>query len=360
MDKHLLKVLDNYDICGEIKDVSAYGDGHINRTYEVKADKNYLLQKINNTVFPHPEELMENYVAVTQYLKKIIIANGGDPERETLTVIYTKDGKSFCETEDGEFYRLLVFIDAVSINITNDPAELFSVASAFGKFQNDLADYDASTLHEVIPQFHDTLKRYNDLIVAIEENKASRADSVKDEIEYAIGMKDRIGVVVNGIKDGSIPLRVTHNDTKLNNVLLDKDTKECVCVIDLDTVMPGSYLYDYGDALRFAGSSADEDEKDLGKVYFDMDKFTAFTKGYLSRVKGVLTEKEKSLLPFSVELMTYECGIRFLTDYLNGDTYFRIAYSDHNLVRARAQFKLAQDVDRKLDEMAKVVELYSK
>ncbi|MBQ0083967.1 MAG: phosphotransferase [Clostridiales bacterium] len=360
MEERLLEVLSNYDIDGEITDVKSFGNGHINRTYYVDAAKPYLMQKINNVVFPDPDKLMDNFVAVTEYLKKIIAAEGGDPMTGTLTVIKTKDGKNYTITESGEYYRLLYFVNGVSIEMTETDEQLFSVAAAFGKFQNDLADYDASTLYEVIPKFHDTLKRFADLEQAIAENKAGRLSEVTAEIEYARSMKDRIGVIVNGIKDGSVPLRVTHNDTKLNNVLFDEKLEKCICVIDLDTVMPGSYLYDYGDALRFAGSSAAEDEKDLSKIYFDMKKFEAFTAGYLSKVKTVLTPKEKELLPFSAELMTYECGIRFLADYLNGDTYFKIGYPEHNLVRARSQFKLAQDIDSKLGEMAKIVEKYSK
>ncbi|MBQ0084547.1 MAG: aminoglycoside phosphotransferase family protein, partial [Clostridiales bacterium] len=260
--------------------------------------------------------------------------------------------------EKGDYYRLLYFVEGQSIESAENDKQLFSAAAAFGKFQNDLADYDASTLYEVIPQFHDTVKRFGDLEIAIAENKAGRVSEVAAEIEYARSLKERIGVVVNGIKDGSVPLRVTHNDTKLNNVLFDDNLENCICVIDLDTVMPGSYLYDYGDALRFAGSSAAEDEKDLSKIYFDMKKFEAFTSGYLSEVKNVLTEKEIELMPFSVELMTYECGIRFLTDYLNGDTYFKIHYEKHNLDRARSQFALARDIDSKLGEMQNVIKKY--
>ena len=249
----------------------------------------------------------------------------------------------------------MIFIDAISINAAEKAEQLYTVAATFGKFQNMLADYPADTLFEVIPDFHNTPKRFEHLLTAIKENKAGRLESIKAEIDYALSMKDRIGVVAEGLKDGSIPLRVTHNDTKLNNVLLNKETMEGVCVIDLDTVMPGSYLYDYGDALRFAGNNTIEDDPDLSKVYLDTQKFAAFTKGYLSEVKSVLTKKEIELLPFSIELLTYECGIRFLADYLNGDTYFKIKYPEHNLVRARNQFKLAQDVDSKLEELSRFV-----
>ncbi len=356
MDKKVVNILKQYGFSEDsVIDLAPYGDGLINRTYRfVSGGKAYLLQQINTTVFKNPEGLMENFVNVTGYLKQKIAAYGGDPERETLTAIKTVDGKNIA-VEDGETYRLMIFIDAISINAAEKAEQLYTVAAAFGKFQNMLASYPADTLFEVIPDFHNTPKRFEHLLTAIEENKAGRLDDAKAEIEYALSMKDRISVVTDGLKDGSIPLRVTHNDTKLNNVLLDKETLEGVCVIDLDTVMPGSYLYDYGDALRFAGNNTIEDDPDLSKVYLDVDKFAAFTKGYLSQVKTVLTKREIELLPFSIELLTYECGIRFLADYLNGDTYFKIKYPEHNLVRARNQFKLAQDIDSKLEELSKFV-----
>lgn len=356
MDEKIVNILKQYGFPEEsVSEFAPYGDGLINRTYRFVADgKAYLLQQINTVVFKNPEGLMENFVNVTEYLKKKIAAYGGDTERETLTAIKTTDGKNIA-VANGDTYRLMIFIDAISINAAEKAEQLYTVAATFGKFQNMLADYPADTLFEVIPDFHNTPKRFEHLLTAIKENKAGRLESIKAEIDYALSMKDRIGVVAEGLKDGSIPLRVTHNDTKLNNVLLNKETMEGVCVIDLDTVMPGSYLYDYGDALRFAGNNTIEDDPDLSKVYLDTQKFAAFTKGYLSEVKSVLTKKEIELLPFSIELLTYECGIRFLADYLNGDTYFKIKYPEHNLVRARNQFKLAQDVDSKLEELSRFV-----
>ncbi len=353
MDEKILSVLREYGFKEEeISELAPYGDGLINRTYRfVAKGQAYLLQRINTVVFTNPVGLMDNFVNVTEYLKGKIAAYGGDTERETLTAIKPLDGKNLVVTESGA-YRLMIFIDAISINAAEKPEQLYNVAATFGKFQNMLADYPADTLFEVIPDFHNTPKRFEHLETAIKENKVGRLEQVASEIEYALSMKDRISVVIDGFRDGSIPLRVTHNDTKLNNVLLDKKTYEGVCVIDLDTVMPGSYLYDYGDALRFAGNNTIEDNPDLSQVYLDFDKFAAFTKGYLSEVKSVLTEREIELLPFAIELMTFECGIRFLTDYLNGDTYFKTTYPEHNLVRARNQFKLAQDIDSKLSKMA--------
>ncbi len=357
MDRFLLDILNKFGVSDtDVISVQPYGDGHINSTYKIVAKHGeYLLQKINHNVFTNPKKLMENFENITNFLKAKIIKNGGNPDRETLTIIKSVDNESFIKTENGEYYRLMLLVDAISINEADDPKVLFSVAQAFGKFQKMLADYPADTLFEVIENFHNTPNRFLNFEIAVKENKCDRLKNVTSEVEYVNSVSDRLGLVVDAIKDKSIPLRVTHNDTKLNNVLLDKDTKECVCVIDLDTIMSGSYLYDYGDALRFAGSSAAEDETDIEKVYFDMEKFAYFTKGYLSEVREVLTDREIELLPFSVELLTIECGIRFLTDYLNGDTYFKIAYSEHNLDRARNQFKLARDIDLKLKDMSKYI-----
>ncbi len=357
MDKYLLDILSSYNISADsVKECLPYGDGHINTTFKIRADKTYLLQKINHLIFTNPHKLMENMVSVTKFLQNKAERMGKQRDRATLTVIKTVNGENYTVTENGEYFRLMIFIDAISINSADDPQKLRSVGQAFGEFQNMLSDYPSETLFEVIPDFHNTVQRFNALEAAIKEDRSGRVNTVKQEIDYALSMRDRIGVVAEGIENGSIPLRVAHNDTKLNNVLLDKDTFECICVIDLDTVMPGSYLYDYGDALRSAGSSVAEDEKDLSRVYFDLDKFTYFTAGYLPRVAEILMPREIELLPFSVELLTYECGIRFLTDYLNGDTYFKIAYDGHNLDRARAQFALARDIDKKLGIMAHCIE----
>ncbi len=353
MDKNILEVLRKYGFNeNQVSDWAPYGDGLINSSYSFSVDGvMYLLQEINTSVFKNPVGLMDNFVSVTEYIKEILVAAGGNPERETITVIKTLDGKNLV-VDGNRAYRVMLFIDGISINTAETSEQLYSVAACFGKFQNMLADYPADTLFEVIPDFHNTPKRFEQLEAAIKENRAGRLDTVTAEVAYAMSMKDRISAVTDGLRDGSIPLRVTHNDTKLNNVLLDADTMEGICVVDLDTVMPGSYLYDYGDALRFAGNNTIEDDPDLSNVYFDFDKFAAFTEGYLSQVKSVLTKKEIELLPFSIGLLTFECGIRFLTDYLNGDTYFKTSYPEHNLVRTRNQFKLAQDIDSKLSKMS--------
>ncbi len=334
--------------------VQPYGDGHINSTYITNTIPQYILQKINTNVFKNAAKLMNNVELVTKHLIKKIEKAGGDPRTETLNIIKTVDNANFFEY-DGDYYRVYRFIDGVSYNLPESNDQLEEAGRAFGKFQNELADFDASKLYESIKNFHHTRKRFNNLKASIEANKSGRADSVKDEIDFALSCEKYVDVIVDGIQDGTIPLRVTHNDTKLNNVLFDKETKKCLAVIDLDTVMPGSMLYDFGDALRFGASSAKEDETDLSLVHTCVDKFEAFTKGFLAEVGKSATAREIELLPLSVLLMTYECGIRFLADYIDGDTYFKIHYPEHNLDRARNQFKLVRDIEAKLDEMSAVV-----
>ncbi|MBE6599151.1 MAG: mucin desulfatase, partial [Ruminococcaceae bacterium] len=228
-------------------------------------------------------------------------------------------------------------------------------AKMFGKFQNMLADYPADTLHETIVNFHNTKSRFADFKKAVDSNLSGRLDNVREEVQFVLDREADCSVVVDAIEEGRIPLRVTHNDTKLNNVMLDPKTGKGICVVDLDTVMPGSLLYDYGDALRFGGSSGAEDEKDLSKIWFDITNFEYFTRGFIEALPSI-TEEELKLLPFSIKLMTLECGSRFLADYLNGDTYFKTHYEDHNLVRCRTQFKLVRDIEEKMDTLNAIVE----
>ena len=332
-------------------DAKPYGNGHINDTY-ILADSKHILQKINTNIFKNPDELMQNILNVTEFLKKKIGAQGGDTERETLTVVKTTDGKLYYEDENGEVYRVYKFIERTrTVESAGSEDDLYQAGVAFGYFQKLLSDFPVEKLYETIKDFHHTPKRVEALKAAIAEDKAGRASSIQKEIEFALDFAKDAAVVVDGMADGSISMCVTHNDTKINNILFEEDSSKAVCIIDLDTVMPGSLLYDVGDALRVGGSTAAEDETDLGKVHFNEKAFEAFTKGYLSEVKGVLTEKELELLPFGVRLMTYECGIRFLTDYLNGDTYFKIHREHHNLDRARNQFKLVADLAAKEESM---------
>lgn len=362
MEFNLKKIAEAFQIEGEYINAAPYGEGHINSTFllETTADK-YILQKINSNVFPHPEEVMDNVVMVTEFLKDKIEKAGGDSRRETLTVIPTKAGESYLKTDDGDFYRVYVFIDnAISYQVVENPEDFYNAACAFGKFQNMLADFDASKLHETIKNFHNTKTRYDDFEKAVSDNKSGKAESVREEIEFAMARRKDASIIVDGIADGRIPLRVTHNDTKLNNVMVDEKTGVGICVIDLDTVMSGSLLYDFGDSIRFGTNPASEDEKDLSKVYCDLNLFEQYVKGFLSQLGDSITKEEIELLPMSAKLMTLECGIRFLGDHLNGDVYFKVHRENHNLDRARTQFKMVADMEEKMDEMKSIVSKYVK
>ncbi len=335
--------------------VDAYGDGHINETYRIEGTP-FLMQKVNADVFKNPCDVMENIENVTEHLRKKIIAAGGDPDRETLTLHKTIDGKSYFVVDGNQVFRVYLFIEgAISYNKSESPKQFYDAARAFGRFQNMLSDFPAEKLHVTIPDFHNTPVRVNQLQEAIQNNRAGRVESVQQEIDFALERAGEMDAVLKAMDEGTVPLRVTHNDTKLNNVMFDVKTGDPICVVDLDTVMPGSMLYDYGDALRFGASTADEDEKDLSKVLFDLELFKAFSKGYIEEMKDVITEKELELMPFSAKLMTYECGIRFLADHLNGDVYFRIHYPGQNLDRARTQFKLVADMENKMDDMNRII-----
>ena len=334
----------------------SYGNGHINDTYLVTMPR-YILQRINTSIFTNPDELMDNIENVTAFLRRKLIAAGWDADRGTLTVVPAKDGGKYYKVDDNNVFRVYRFIEGTkTIENSKTAEDLYEAGVGFGNFQKLLADFPVDRLYETIRDFHHTPKRIEALREAVREDKAGRAESVKKEIEFALENAGWADSVVKGMEDGRIPVRVTHNDTKINNILFDQESGKAVCVIDLDTVMPGSALYDFGDVLRMGGSSAAEDETDLDKVWFEVSAFEAFARGYLSEMKDALTETEIALLPLSVKLMTYECGIRFLTDYLNGDTYFKIHREHHNLDRARNQFKLVADISAREAVLAEAVE----
>ena len=336
-----------------------YGCGHINDTYCVTAaDKRYILQRINHNIFPNVAGLMDNIKRVTDMVREQVLANGGDPDRECLQIIPTKDGASYLEYE-GNFYRMYVFVErTLSLQTVEDPIHFYYSAVAFGRFQKQLAAFPAETLCEVIPNFHNTASRYAAFEAAVARDTKGRAAEVEREIAFVRERKADTEKIVALLESGELPWRVTHNDTKLNNVLLDDETGKPMAVIDLDTIMPGSALYDFGDSIRFGSNPSPEDEKDLSKVYCDVDLFEQYTKGYLEACDS-LTDKEKELLPFGAYLMTLECGIRFLSDYLDGDTYFKIHYPEQNLDRCHTQFKLAADIMAKMDELNAIVAKYS-
>ncbi len=344
--------------------VSRYGEGHINDTFcvEVQEGKNvrrYILQRMSTTAFKNPDQLMANITGVTDYLSEKIRENGGDPERETITVKRTCQGETFFTDSEGEPWRVYPFIEDTECLQSAETPELFEAsAKAFGRFQYMLRDYPAETLYETIAKFHDTENRYANLMKAVEADVCGRAAEVQQEIEFAKARKEDCSVCLQALREGKLPLRVTHNDTKLNNILIDKETGTGLCIIDLDTVMPGLACNDFGDSIRFGANHNAEDEKDLSKVNFDLSLFEVYTRGFLEGAQGVISQEEKEYLPWGARLMTLECGMRFLTDYLDGDHYFAVHRPGQNLDRCRTQFKLVSDMEKCWQQMQEIVRKY--
>ncbi|XCB29340.1 aminoglycoside phosphotransferase family protein [Arcanobacterium hippocoleae] len=339
MSAELFEIARQFRLKGEPTSVVPYGEGHINRTYCVATDqKNYILQQISTNTFKDIDSLMRNVVLVTKFLR--------ERGQETLRFRPVPEtGNYYLKTDDGKVFRLYEMIEgALSYNLVSDASIFEKTGKAFGAFQKELADFDASQLTETIPHFHDTPKRFQDFQEAVARNTSGRADTCREEIAYFLENADRYALVMDALAAGEVPLHVTHNDTKLNNVLIDEETGDVRAIIDLDTVMPGSLLFDFGDSLRFGASSALEDEPDVSKVHFVPELYHAYTRGFLSEMAKSLTEREIELLPFSAWLMTAECGMRFLADYLDGDIYFATKYPEHNLVRARTQIALAKEM----------------
>lgn len=338
---------------GKIKPLNS---GHINNTFHIQTECNaYVIQQINTNVFKKPHEVMSNIITVTDHLRKKISENGGDAERETLTFMKADTGGYYYISPKGEYFRMYKYIgDVTTYQIVEKPEHFRNAATAFGKFQNMLSDFPAFSLYETIENFHHTPLRYMALERAIADDKLGRAKSVKAEIEFALARKAEAGALVDAIACAEIPVRVTHNDTKLNNVLIDNKTQQAICVIDLDTVMPGSMLYDFGDSIRFGTNPAPEDEPDVSKVVMNMELYRVYTEGYLTELKDSITSGELKYLPLSAKIMTLECGIRFLTDYLEGDTYFKTSHELQNLHRTRTQFKLVADMEKNMREMERI------
>ena len=359
---NLPEVISKFNFQGKYVCYKSYGSGHINDTFIVvfkkddASDIRYILQRINMNVFKKPEDVMDNIVRVTSFLRSKITNNGGDSERGTLNLVMTKDNKPFYVDSLGSYWRAYDFIESsLCLQSAESESDFYQSAVAFGNFQKMLNEFPAETLHETIPDFHNTPDRFNKFIKAINEDKLGRADSVKIEIEFIEQRKEFTSVLFDNYKRGDLPLRVTHNDTKLNNVMLDSKTRSALCVIDLDTIMPGFSVTDFGDSIRFGASTGAEDETDLSKVNLDLNLFDTYTKGFLVGCGGLLTDSEISLLAEGAKMMTLECGMRFLTDYLEGDTYFKIHYPQHNLDRCRTQLKLVSDMETKWVQMKEIV-----
>lgn len=329
-----------------------YGSGHINETYLVRTDQGarYILQKINRHVFTNVEALMENIAAVTRYLAR------KDPDpNHVLTLVPALGGADWQQDENGDCWRMYVFIDGLSLDRARTPEEFRQSGVAFGRFQRQLADFPVDALYETIPRFHDTPARYAQLRAALEDDEKARAAQVRWELDFYLAREEEAGRMVRMTREKRLPQRVTHNDTKLNNVLLDRQTGAPLCVIDLDTVMPGLAGNDFGDSIRFGASTAGEDEKNLDRVSLSLPLYEAYAQGFLAACGDSLTPLEIETLPLGAKLMTLECGARFLTDYLRGDVYFHIARPEHNLDRCRTQARLVLDMEQKWDSMRKIV-----
>ena len=342
MSKTLLPeaAIKHFKTAGTPTSCEEFGSGHINSTYQVVTDlgHTYILQRINQYVFNDPKAVMENVGAVTEYLRKKV----SDPS-ETLHFLQSDEGTYYHIDEAGEFWRCYEFADGLCLESPESDEDFYESAIAFGRFQEMLKDFPAHTVN-----------RYRLFKEALAANKSGRAHLIQSEIDFIMEREQEAGTICRLLECGELPLRVTHNDTKLNNVLLNKYTRKAMCVLDLDTVMPGSSLYDYGDSIRFGAATAAEDEKDLDKMTMDLELFRVYTAGYLKACPG-LTAKERELLPLGAKIITLELAVRFLTDYLDGDLYFKTAYSEHNLVRSRTQLKLVWDMEQKWEEMQRIV-----
>ncbi len=349
----MLEIVYSFALPAQPASCEPHGEGHVNRTYLVRLTdgSEYILQRISRAAFHDIPGLMENIAAVTKFLSE----RTRDP-RACMHLIPTTDGKDWYRDADGEYWRMYDFIgESVCLQSPESPADFYQSAVAFGSFQRMLRDFPAKTLHETIPHFHDTPDRYRKFHAALDADAAGRAKDVRREIDFVLAHEKDAAALQDLLDAGRLPLRVTHNDTKLNNVMLDAKTHKALCVIDLDTVMPGLAAYDFGDSIRFGASTGAEDERDLDKISVDLDLYRTFTEGFVRACDG-LSDAELDSLPLGAKLMTLECGVRFLTDYLEGDHYFAVARPEHNLDRARTQFKLVEDMERKWEQMCSIVQ----
>ena len=352
------EVVAAFDFGTENVSAQPFGCGHVNDTFLIISNETenqrpgFVLQRLSPEAFKNPEQLMRNVIGISEYLCTQVRAAGGDCSREALEFIRPRSGELFYTDSKGCAWRAYRYIDDVCCYQSADTPELFAASGrAFGRFQRMLEAYPASTLFETIPRFHDTEDRLEKLKAAIAEDRLGRAAGCEREIAFALARESDCSVAMQALRDGILPLRVTHNDTKLNNVLFDEKSGEAVCVIDLDTVMPGLSIYDFGDSIRFGANHCAEDEKDLSRMTIDLDLYAAYAEAFVDGAGGALTETEIDYLPWGAKLMTLECGIRFLTDYLSGDTYFHTSREGQNLDRCRTQFKLVEDMENHWNEM---------
>jgi hypothetical protein len=362
-EKQLQEISKKFQIYGEILHAETLKIGHINETYTATYDQGgtrvrYIHQKINRNVFKNPAAVMKNVMRVTTHIRKKLEASRvRDVTRRSLIVIPTRDGKSYHQNGDQEVWRTFVFVEGVeTYEAVQSPQQAFQAGQAFGEFQSLLVDLPGERMFETIPDFHHTRRRFAALQQAIQKDHYNRAIQAQAEIDFALKHEPIVDVILNAMAKGKIPERITHNDTKFNNVMLDVLTGQAMCIVDLDTVMPGCALYDFGDMVRTTTSPTLEDEQDLKKVKMQMPMFKKLAQGYLSTAGSFLVQAEKDLIAFSGKLISFEIGIRFLTDFLSGDTYFRTHRPGHNLDRCRTQFKLVESIERQEAAMQKFVD----
>lgn len=360
----LAKITSAFEIEGTFKSGAPYGSGHINDTFQVVVqakggDVRFILQRINHNIFKNPVTLMENIQRVTKHIAAKVKARGGDLIKEAMQIVPAKDKKVYHQDAAGNYWRSYVFIEGASTHdILETNEQAYQAAKAFGQFARDLEDIGGARLTETIPNFHHTVKRFEALEDAIKKDKVNRKGQCEKDIQWALTKKSFCALIVDGIAKGLIPERITHNDTKINNVMLDDKTGQCKAVIDLDTVMPGSALYDFGDLVRTSVSTCVEDEKDVSKINVRLDRFEALVKGFLEGAGKCLTKTEIEYLPLCGRIITFECGIRFLTDFLDGDNYFKVHRENHNIERARSQFQLVKKMEELEKEMIAIVKKY--
>ena len=359
-ERTLQEALAAFDFGARTPQAVRYGEGHINDTFLVDVGtERFILQRVSSAAFKEPDKLMENIVNVTDYLSREIQRQGGSPRRETLTVIRTRQGENSFTDSEGGVWRVFPFVEGTVCYQAAETPQLFAASGrAFGRFQRLLRDYPAHTLHETIPRFHDTEDRLRKFKAAVAADPLGRAADCRADIDFVLAREADCSAALSAQREGVLPLRVTHNDTKLNNVLMDAETGNALCVIDLDTVMPGLSINDFGDSIRFGANHSAEDEPDLSKVNFDLDLFSVYAAAFLEEAGEALTEAEVRYLPWGAKLMTLECGMRFLTDHLEGDGYFHISRPGQNLDRARTQFKLVADMEAQWDQMNAIVAQY--
>lgn len=355
-------ILPHFCFAGKYADGTELTSGNINNTYMLTFVDNgekhfYTLQHINKYVFKNPYDVISNIEKVTSHIANAYEALGEDPARHVLNLVPLREGGYLYKDAEGNFWRAYNYITgATAYDAPQKDAHIYETGRAFGEFQKLLYNFPADVLHDTIPDFHNTTRRFYTFVASVAADRAGRVRYLEDEIEFMFDHRKLMNRIVSKLENGALPLRVTHNDTKINNILIDDNTDKAICVIDLDTVMPGSALYDYGDAIRFCASTAAEDEPDTSKISIDMHAFRLFTEGFLSETNGFLAPDEIRSLPLGVLVITCELAMRFLTDYIDGDVYFKVHSPDHNLIRARAQMALLSDMEKKYDEMCRIIE----